>query len=298
MSVLVTGGAGFIGSHTVDLLVEKGLDVVVVDRAPAKYANPKAVYYQIDINSAEFSKVFVDNNIEQIIHLAAQPSVSYSVANPLDDAKDNIFASVRVIELAKKHKVRKVMVSSSAALYADPQYFPIDEKHPTTYISPYGISKHAMEEYLKISGLNYIIFRFSNVFGPRQNSLGEAGVIAIFTDNMVQNKPITIHGSGNQVRDFIYVKDVANALYMGVVSNISGETVNISSNSETSVNQLYQELKNISNYSLDVSYSVARAGDIEKSILDNRKAQNLLSWKCHTPFVKGLQETVKFFKEI
>lgn len=296
MSVLVTGGAGFIGSHTVDLLVEKGLDVVVVDRAPAKYANPQAVYYQIDINSAEFSKVFVDNNIEQIIHLAAQPSVSYSVANPLDDAKDNIFASVRVIELAKKHKVRKVMVSSSAALYADPQYFPIDEKHPTAYISPYGISKHTMEEYLKISGLNYIIFRFSNVFGPRQNSLGEAGVIAIFTDNMVQNKPITIHGSGNQVRDFIYVKDVANALYMGVISNISGETVNISSNSETSVNQLYQELKNISNYSLDASYSVARAGDIEKSILDNRKAQNLLSWKCHTPFVKGLQETVKFFK--
>ena len=296
MTILVTGGSGFIGSHTVDLLIEKGLDVVVVDRAPAIYANPKAKYYQIDINSAKFADVFTENKIEQIIHLAAQPSVSYSVSNPLDDAKDNIYASIKVIEYAKKHNIKKVMVSSSAALYANPEYFPIDEKHPTAYISPYGISKHAMEEYLKISGLNYIIFRFANVFGPRQNSQGEAGVIAIFTDNMAQNKAITIHGDGTQVRDFVYVKDVAHALYQGVISPISGEVINISSNTETSINHLYQELKNASNYQLDATHSASRIGDIEKSILDNSKAKNLLNWSCQTPFNIGLSETVKFFK--
>jgi len=296
-TILVTGGAGFIGSHTVDLLINEGFKVIVVDRAVALYCNSEAKYYQIDINSEYFENVFKENNIDYIIHLAAQPSVSYSTEHPIDDANDNILASIRVFGYAKKYNVKKVIVSSSAALYANPQYFPIDENHPISCISPYGISKYAMEEYLKISGLNYIIFRFANVFGPRQNSKGEAGVIAIFTDNMVNDKEITIHGSGNQIRDFIFVKDVASALFKAIVSDVINETINISSNTETSINTLYEELKKISKYSKLAIYTTSRNGDIEKSILDNRKANKLLGWQNQTSFVEALQKTVNFFNK-
>ena len=294
--ILITGGAGFIGSHTVDLLIEKGLNVIVVDRAEPQFRNSKAIYYQIDINSDNFEDVFKKHNIRKIIHLAAQPSVSYSVAHPVDDATDNVLASIRVIEMAKKYNISKIIVSSSAALYARPQYFPIDENHPTEYLSPYGISKHAMEEYLKISGINYIIFRFANVYGPRQNSLGEAGVIAIFTDNMVQNKPIMIHGDGEQIRDFVYVKDVACALYSGIVSPVSEEVINVSTCCDTTVNQLYKELKNATKYQMDAEYTAMRQGDIRKSILDNSKAQKLLNWVPSVDFRSGIEQTVSFFK--
>lgn len=294
--ILITGGAGFIGSHTVDLFIEKGLNIIVVDRAKPRFLNSKAIYYQIDINSEAFENAFKEHNIKKVIHLAAQPSVSYSVAHPIDDATDNVLASIRVIEMAKKYDIEKVIVSSSAALYAHPQYFPIDEKHPTEYLSPYGISKHAMEEYLKISGINHIIFRFANVYGPRQNSLGEAGVVAIFTDNMVQNKPIKIHGDGEQIRDFIYVKDVARALYAGVISPISGETINVSTCCDTTVNQLYKELKDATKYQMDAEYTAMRQGDIRKSILDNSKAKKLLNWVPSVDFRSGIEQTVSFFK--
>jgi UDP-glucose 4-epimerase len=294
--ILITGGAGFIGSHTVDLLIEKGLGVIVVDRVKPQFPNSKAIYYQIDINSEAFEDVFKKHNIVKIIHLAAQPSVSYSVANPVDDATDNVLASIRVIEMAKKYKAEKIIVSSSAALYAHPQYFPIDEKHPTEYMSPYGISKHAMEEYLKISGINYIIFRFANVYGPRQNSLGEAGVVAIFTDNMVQNKPVVIHGDGEQIRDFVFVKDVANALYLGVISDISGETINVSTCYDTTINQLYKALQDATHYQQNVEHVSMRHGDIRKSILDNSKAKELLNWQPSVDLTNGIEQTVKFFE--
>jgi len=294
--ILITGGAGFIGSHTVDLFVEHGFNIVVVDRKLPQFSNPKAIYCQLDINSAEFETVFQKYRIDKIVHLAAQASVSYSVTNPLEDAQDNILASIRVIEMAKKYNVTKIVVSSSAALYAHPQYFPIDEDHPTEYLSPYGISKHTMEEYLKISGIDYIIFRFANVYGPRQNSLGEAGVVAIFTDHMVQNKPVQIHGDGEQVRDFIYVKDVASAVYAGIVSSVSGEVINVSTCHDTTINELYQELKNATNYQGEVEHVPMRVGDIRKSILDNSKAQKLLGWKPAIDLRTGIKQTVEFFQ--
>lgn len=296
--VLITGGAGFIGSHTVDLLVENGLAVVVVDREQPRFRNPEALYYQVDINSDGFENVFKEHRIKAIIHLAAQPSVSYSLCNPLADARDNILASIRVIEMAKKYNVNKIVVSSSAALYAHPQYFPIDEKHPTEYLSPYGISKHTMEEYLKISGIDYIIFRFANVYGPRQNSLGEAGVVAIFTDHMIQNKPVMIHGDGEQVRDFVYVQDVARALYLGITSSVSGELINISTCHDTTINQLYKELKNATHYQKNAEHVATRPGDIRKSILDNAKAKKLLGWTPVVDLRGGIAQTVEFFKAI
>lgn len=298
MKVLVTGGSGFVGSHTVDRLISLGLEVVVVDKKASLYPNPKARYYQMDINDFSFESVFKENNIDKIIHLAAQPSVSFSNKNPEEDAKKNILASIRVIELAKKYQIQKLVVSSSAALYAKPQYFPVDEKHPTHYLSPYAISKHTMEEYVKWSGLKYIIFRYTNVYGPRQDSTGEAGVIAIFTDAVSQNKPIYIYGDGNQTRDFVYVKDVADANCLAVVSDVSGEAINISSQTEITINQAAQTIiSTAARYTGKIMRSAARPGDIYKSVLSNQKAKQLLGFKNKTNFTCGIQETVRFFEK-
>lgn len=297
MKVLVTGGSGFIGSHTVDSLISLGLEVVVVDKKAPLYPNPKARYYQMDINDFSFESVFKENAIDKIIHLAAQPSVSFSNQNPEEDAQNNILASIRVIELAKKYKIQKLVVSSSAALYANPQYFPVDERHPTCCLSPYAISKHTMEEYVKWSGLKYIIFRYANVYGPRQDSTGEAGVIAIFTDAISHNKPIYIHGDGNQTRDFVYVQDVADANCKAVLSEVSGETINISSQTEITINQVARTIISAAaGYTGSVVHSASRLGDIYKSILSNQKAKQLLGFENKTDFARGIQETVKFFE--
>lgn len=298
MKILVTGGSGFIGSHTVDFLIEQGLEVVIVDKKQPVYKNIKATYYPLDINSPAFETVFKEHNIDRIIHLAAQPSVAVSNLQPEYDAQNNILASIRVIECAKKYQIKKLLVASSAALYANPQYFPIDEKHPTAYLSPYAISKHAMEEYVKWSGLNYIIFRYANVYGPRQDSQGEAGVIAIFTDAIIQNKPFCIHGDGTQSRDFVYVKDVALANCQAILSDVSGETINISSQTEITINQLADViLSHVPGYSGKISHTSARTGDIYKSVLSNHKAKQLLGFQNKFSFENGIQETVNFFKQ-
>lgn len=297
MSVLVTGGSGFIGSHTVDFMIEHGIDVVVVDRKDPNFKNPKAKYYCMDINSSNFEMVFQENKIDRILHLAAQPSVSFSVNNPDVDAIDNILASIRVINMAKKYNVEKLVVSSSAALYANPQYFPIDEKHSVQFLSPYAISKHTMEEYVKWSGINYLILRYANVYGPRQNSHGEAGVVAIFVDNMLHDKDINIHGTGNQIRDFIYVKDIAFANYRAIISTCHNETINISSETETTINVVADVIKQaVPSYSGKISHTVPRAGDIYKSVLSNQKARKLLGFYVKTNFNQGVVETIDFFK--
>lgn len=298
MKVLVTGGSGFIGSHTVDELIERGVETVVVDKKKPSFPNAKALYYQMDINSDGFASVFKAHKIDGIIHLAAQPSVSFSTKNPLEDAQNNIIASIRVIEEAKKNQVQKLVVSSSAALYARPQYFPIDEKHPTAYLSPYAISKHTMEEYVKWSGIPYVIFRYANVYGPRQDSQGEAGVVAIFTDAVTRQEPIFVHGDGNQTRDFVYVKDVARANCHAVLSDVAGETINLSSQTEVSVNELAQMLiSSVPAYQGKIQHIARREGDIYRSVLSNKKAKELLKFKNTYSFAQGIQETVDFFKE-
>ncbi|MBR4126709.1 MAG: NAD-dependent epimerase/dehydratase family protein [Alphaproteobacteria bacterium] len=296
MNVLVTGGAGFIGSHTVDKLVSAGIETVVIDRSEPKYKNDKATYYRLDLNDAAAEDVFKTHAFDAVIHLAAQASVAVSVADPVKDATDNVMASVRVIEYGKKYGVKKIIVSSSAALYAVPQYLPVDEKHPVSFLSPYALSKHAMEEYVKLSGLDYIIFRYANVYGPRQDPHGEAGVVSIFIEKMIKNLPLEIHGDGEQTRDFVYVADVAEMNCRAVLSPASGVVLNVSTNTQTSVNGLFARIKENTDYTLAPVSAPSRAGDIKHSVLNNALALKTLGFKPETALTDGLKETVAFFK--
>lgn len=296
MNVLVTGGAGFIGSHTVDKLISAGISTVVIDRAEPKYKNDEAIYYRLDLNDPETENVFKAHGFDCVIHLAAQASVAVSVTDPVKDASDNIMASVRVIEYCKKYGVKKIIVSSSAALYAVPQYLPVDEKHPVSFLSPYAISKHTMEEYVRLSGLDHIIFRYANVYGPRQDPHGEAGVVSIFIEKMIKNLPLEIHGDGEQTRDFVYVSDVAEMNCRALLSPASGVVLNVSTNTQTSVNELFKLIKENTDYALSPISAPSRAGDIRHSVLNNALAAETLNFKPETALADGLKETVGFFR--
>lgn len=297
MNVLVTGGAGFIGSHTVDKLISAGIETVVIDRAEPKYGNSRATYYRLDLNDPETENVFKNHPFDCVIHLAAQASVAVSVADPVKDASDNVMASVRVIEYCKKYGVRKIIVSSTAALYATPQYLPVDEKHPVSFLSPYALSKHVMEEYVKLSGLDHIIFRYANVYGPRQDPHGEAGVVAIFTEKMIKGLPLEIHGDGEQTRDFVYVADVAEANCRAVLSPATGVVLNVSTNIPTSVNGIFGLIRENTDYPLAPNRAPSRAGDVRHSVLNNERIAKILDFKPQTALSDGLAETVDFFKK-
>ncbi|MBO4644555.1 MAG: NAD-dependent epimerase/dehydratase family protein [Alphaproteobacteria bacterium] len=296
MNVLVTGGAGFIGSHTVDKLISAGIQTVVIDRAEPKYRNDEAIYYRLDLNNPETENVFKAHDFDCVIHLAAQASVTVSVADPVKDAADNVMASVRVIEYCKKYGVKKIIVSSSAALYAVPQYLPVDEKHPVSFLSPYAISKHTMEEYVRLSGLDYIIFRYANVYGPRQDPHGEAGVVSIFIERALKGLPIEIHGDGEQTRDFVYVADVAEMNCRAVISPASNVVLNVSTNTQTSVNKLFELIKENTDYALSPIPAPSRPGDIKHSVLNNALVAETLDFTPQTTLADGLAETVEFFK--
>lgn len=289
-TVLVTGGAGFIGKHTVKSLLED-FEVIVLDRKEQP-ANLNCKYYKMDVTSEELEKVFQDNNIDYVIHLAALPSVADSIKMPLVDCKDNYQATVNVCTLAKKYGVKKIVFSSTAAVYANPQYLPVDEKHPTSYLSPYAITKNASENFIKYCGIDYIIFRYANVYGVGQDAFGEAGVVAKFFDLMSKGKPVQIHGNGKQYRDFIYVEDVAKANTLALKTDVDGEIINVSTNLRTSINDLFEVLKKELNYKLEPIYTQPREGDIEKSILDNGKLISIFHFTPSINIEMGIKKMV------
>lgn len=291
-TVLVTGGAGFIGKHTVNMLIENDFDVIVADRK-AQPSDLTCKYYQTDVASVEFENIFTENIVDYIIHLAALPSVADSIRMPLVDCHDNYQATVNVCTIAKKYEVKKIVFSSTAAVYANPQYLPVDEKHPTSYLSPYAITKNASENFIKYCGIDYIIFRYANVYGVGQDAFGEAGVVAKFFDLMTQNKPVQIHGNGKQYRDFIYVEDVAKANVLALTTDIQNEIINVSTNSRTSINDLFDVLKQELNYKLEPVYTQPREGDIEKSILNNGKLISLFHFTPSIDVKTGIREMVE-----
>ena len=284
--VLITGGAGFIGKHTVKNLTEQGFEPIVADRKENPDMDCK--YYQVDVTTPELENVFKENKIDYVIHLAALPSVSESIKNPHKDCMNNYFATVNVCELSKKYNIKKIIFSSTAAVYANPKYLPVDEEHPTDFLSPYAITKNASENFIQYSGLDYIIFRYANVYGPGQDSQGEAGVVAKFFDLMKENKPIEIHGSGEQYRDFVYVDDVAKVNVLAIQKDITNTIINVSTNIKTSVNELFEILKKELNYKLEPNHTSARIGDIPKSILSNKKLITLFGYYPKIGIEEGL----------
>ena len=296
--ILVTGGAGFIGSHMVDIFIENNYKVIVADNLSTgrkENINTKAVFYNIDIKDYKaLENIFKNNNIKYVIHLAAQVSVPHSMRDPINDANENIIASLNVFELSKKYNIKKIIVSSSAAVYGVPKYLPIDENHTVNPISYYGLSKITMEKYIELYNIDYIICRFSNVYGPRQTPHGEAGVVSIFIDNFINNKEINIFGNGKQTRDFIYVKDIAKIFLELINKNVSRQILNISTNSAITINNLFENVVKISNKNIKANYLDVREGDIEHSILDNKKLLSLIDIDF-IDIKKGLEDTFKYF---
>lgn len=291
-NVLITGGAGFIGSHVGDLLFEKGYKVIVVDNLSSGFdynLNKNAKFYNLDINSPDLEKVFKENKIDYVFHFAAQANVSFSTKFPTVDATENILGSINILQLAKKYGVKKFIPASTAAVYGVPKNLPVDEVHDTTCLSFYGVSKLTMEKYTELFGIDYIIFRFANVYGPRQSAHGEAGVVAIFADKMKKNEDITIHGDGEQTRDFVYVSDISEACLSAIETDIKNEIINVSTNTAISVNKLFEVMAAKYNYKKNPIHDEERPGDIKHSILDNKKCIKLLGITPKTSVEKGLE---------
>jgi UDP-glucose 4-epimerase len=305
VKVFVTGGAGFIGSHVVDLLIKNGYEVVVIDDLSTgrpKNLNPAATFHQLDIRSPELEKLFEQEKPDFISHHAAQISVRNSVIDPLFDADVNILGSLKLIEYAKKYGVRRfVYISTGGAVYGEPEYLPCDEKHPVQPICQYGASKHTVEHYLYMYhvnyGLNYTVLRYPNVYGPRQDPHGEAGVVAIFTGQMLRDEPVTINGDGSQERDFVYVSDCAQANLLAFQLDKNG-IFNLGSGRGTSVNQIFGTLQEITHYSHRPRSAPAKLGETYRIYLDASKARQELGWQPTVSLEEGLERTVDYFREV
>ncbi|MDP3900873.1 MAG: NAD-dependent epimerase/dehydratase family protein [bacterium] len=300
---LVTGGAGFIGSHVADRLIEEGHRVVVVDDLSSgsrKNLNPKATFIKLDIQSPKLKEVFRKERPEAVFHFAAQIDVRKSVQDPVADAKVNILGSLNLLENCVKHKVKKVVFASTGgAIYGDADVIPTPESYPAHPVSPYGVAKLSVEHYLhyyhKIFGLPYVVLRFANVYGPRQDPFGEAGVVAIFTNALLSGKRPTIYGSGRQTRDFVFVGDAAEAALKGLGRKKVG-IFNVGTGKQTSVQELLRALQTIVGSSLGAKKGPARPGEQQKSCLAWSGARRALGWKPKHALREGLRETVVSFQ--
>lgn len=304
MKILVTGGAGFIGSHVVDVYIEAGHEVVIVDDLSSgriTNVNPRAHFYQVDMRSPQMRDIIAAEKPEIINHHAAQIDVRLSMKDPQHDADLNILSPIRLAQLAIEFGVRKfIHISSGGAVYGEPLYLPCDEQHPVQPVCFYGASKYTFELYLYIFkesfGLDYSVIRYPNVYGPRQDPNGEAGVVAIFTGQMLNNQPVTINGTGEQVRDFVFVRDCALANLL-VLNSGSGKVYNLGSNQGTTVNQVFSLLQRITGYPLQAAYGPGKPGETSKIYLDASLAEKELGWQPTVNLEEGLRHTVAYFKE-
>lgn len=299
MNVLVTGGAGFIGSHLSLALLTQNHRVAVLDNlSTGKRKNLKdpIMFYEGDLRDRDFVRDVVANELPEVIyHLAAQASVQESLTNPVEDALINIIGSLNLLDYAVKYKVKKVIYASSAAVYGEPRYLPINELHPTEVLSGYAVSKVTVEHYLAIYknlyGLDYTVLRYANVYGPGQSVGLEGGVIAMFTKHLSEGSMPMIYGDGEQTRDFIFIQDVV-AANLSALTLGSGKIMNISTGIPTTVNSVYQLLKTISGRNPSPNYSFARMSDIRHSVLSNKLAGEVLRWQPSYSLEDGLSETV------
>lgn len=299
MKVLITGGYGFIGSHVADRFYKEGYEVHIIDNlvtGNSENITFKHKFYHLSIDDPKCRNVFAAYNFDVVVHLAAQASVATSMHNPTYDAQSNIVGLVQMLKLATEYKVKKFIFASSAAVYGEQSELPITEDMHTDPISPYGLSKLMGEKYCSnwaaSQGLASICFRFSNVYGPRQTHEGEGGVVSIFLNRILTNHKLHIHGDGTQTRDFIFVEDVAFAIYRASQSKLTG-IYNLSTNSEASVNDLIHHYESFHG-AVETLQMPSREGDIQRSVLNNARIIQDLDWVPMYSFEEGLQKTYEW----
>ena len=302
MRALVTGGAGFIGSHIVDNLIGRGADVLVVDdmsTGKRENVNPRARLVEMDIGDPGMTGVFEEFRPDVISHCAAQIVVPVSMVDPMLDARTNILGGINVLQAAVRAGCRQlVYITTGGALYGPPDYLPCDEEHPIQPISGYGLSKWTLERYLQMlapASMGLKVLRLANVFGPRQDPNGEAGVVSIFALRMLRGDPVTIFGDGEQTRDFVYVGDAARAHELAEQAAES-VTVNISSGQATSVNELFSVMAAEVGYDRSPDLAMERPGDIKHVVLANDRAKRQLGWEPKTSFEAGMRETLAWMR--
>ena len=303
-TALVTGGAGFIGSHLVDRLLSEGYKVVVADdlsTGKLQNLNQSATFHHTDITHASIQEVFNRTQPDLVFHLAAQVSVTNSAKDPIKDAQINVIGTLRLLEASRRSSVQKFIFSSTGgALYGEPDLNPCPEGTPIAPLSAYGLSKYLAEQYVdlyhRMYHLNYTTLRYSNVYGPRQDPHGEAGVIAIFTQAMLEGKPPQIFGSGDQERDFLYVSDVVEANLLAIDRG-DGHAFNIGTGQGTSINRIFEQLRDIIQYRWDAEHRPQRPGEVDKISLECSKAARDLKWSPSVGLESGLRQAVENFRK-
>ena len=303
MTTLVTGGAGFIGSHVADALLAEGHDVHVLDNLSTGFpwkVPEGALLFDRDIRSDEAASLFAEHEYDCLVHHAAQMDVRTSVDDPGFDADVNIRGLLNLMEAGTNHGLRKVIFASTGgAIYGEPEYTPQDEQHPLQPVSPYGVAKLAAEKYLYYyqseHDINTVSLRYANIYGPRQNPHGEAGVVAIFTKEMLRDGQPVINGPGEQTRDYVYVGDVVKANLAALDYEGSG-VFNVGTGRETSVNELFHTLREETRADVKETHGPAKPGEQQRSVLGHERAQNKLGWAPQVPLAEGLRRTVQWFR--
>lgn len=304
MKILVTGGAGFIGSNIADALIEKGHSVSIVDNLSSgkeENINKKAAFYKVDIADCEpVLEVFNKEKPDIAIHHAAQIDVRKSVEDPSFDARVNILGSINIMRACIENKVKKIIFASSGGtIYGECGKTAPDEKSAPNPLSPYGIAKYSVENYIKfynsVYGLKYTILRYANVYGPRQDPRGEAGVIAIFSNLMLSEKPVYVFGNGRQMRDYVFVRDIVEANIKSLTKG-DNQIINIGTNKTASVLDLIKVMSKTIGYKEKPIMKPKRAGELFKSFLNIKKASRILGWKPNFTLEEGIKETLEFFK--
>jgi UDP-glucose 4-epimerase len=304
MKVLITGGAGFIGSHIADRYIELGHEVVIADNlvtGQRENIPSGATFYKIDICDSRLGEIFEKEKPDIVNHHAAQMDVRKSVDDPVYDATVNVLGGLNILQNCVKHDVKKVIFASTGgAIYGEQDYFPADENHPLRPLSPYGITKLTTEKYLyfyQVSyGLKYTILRYANVYGPRQNPHGEAGVVAIFTTKLIKGEKAVINGDGKQTRDYVYVGDVVKANELAL-SGAENKIYNIGTGIETDVNVLFNKIKQALGKDVPDIHGPAKAGEQLRSVLNNSLIQKEQGWRPSVSLDDGFKMTVEFFKK-
>jgi UDP-glucose 4-epimerase len=306
MRILITGGAGFIGSHIADACLAQGHDVAVVDdlsTGSAAHVPPGARFYQVDVRNSKLDDVFAAERPEIVSHHAAQVSVRHSMEEPIQDASVNVLGSLQVLEMARRHGTRRVVFASTGgAIYGEVEAGAADEHHRCRPLSPYAVAKLAVEHYLagyrSAWGLETVVLRYANVYGPRQDPHGEAGVIAIFVQRILARLAPTIYGDGEQVRDFVYVADVVRANLLAHAVKVPADdplVLNVATGRGTTVTTLWNALADIARPSVRPHHEPARAGDLLRSVLDPARADRVLGWRPEVDLARGLQQTWAWF---